>query len=46
MRTYRRERGANRQQPEYELIDTGVFDDGRYWITEVTLCQGGAGPTY
>ena len=25
----------NRQQPEYELIDTGAFDDGRYWITEV-----------
>jgi hypothetical protein len=25
----------NRLQPEYELIDTGVFDDGRYWIVEV-----------
>ncbi|HKD87988.1 MAG TPA: hypothetical protein VKB62_05610, partial [Streptosporangiaceae bacterium] len=25
----------NRQQPEYELIDAGAFDDGRYWITEV-----------
>ena len=25
----------NRTQPEYELIDTGAFDDGRYWITEV-----------
>ncbi len=25
----------NRQQPEYELADTGVFDDGRYWIAEV-----------
>jgi hypothetical protein len=32
----------NRQQPEYELIDTGVFDDGRYWITEV--CYAKAGP--
>jgi hypothetical protein len=21
--------------PEYELLDTGVFDDDRYWITEV-----------
>ena len=21
--------------PEYELLDTGVFDDNRYWITEV-----------
>src|SRR6202050_4267066 len=25
----------SRQQPEYELIDTGAFDDGRYWIVEV-----------
>jgi hypothetical protein len=25
----------NRQQPEYELADTGAFDGGRYWITEV-----------
>jgi hypothetical protein len=25
----------NRLEPEYELIDTGVFDDGRYWIVEV-----------
>ena len=22
-------------EPEYELIDTGVFDDDRYWIVEV-----------
>jgi hypothetical protein len=22
-------------QPEYELIDTGAFDDNRYWIVEV-----------
>src|SRR4029453_4398623 len=22
-------------QPEYELVDTGVFDSGRYWIVEV-----------
>src|SRR5262249_60466119 len=21
-------------QPEYELLDTGVFDDNRYWIVE------------
>jgi hypothetical protein len=32
----------NRQQPEYELADTGLFDDGRYWITEV--CYAKAGP--
>ena len=25
----------NRYQPEYELVDTGVFDDNRYWIVEV-----------
>jgi len=25
----------NRRQPEYELIDTGVFDSNRYWIIEV-----------
>ena len=31
----------NRQQPEYELIDTGVFDDGRYWITEVHYAKAG-----
>jgi hypothetical protein len=24
-----------RTGPEYELMDTGVFDDGRYWIVEV-----------
>ncbi len=31
----------NRQQPEYELADTGVFDDGRYWITEVHYAKAG-----
>jgi len=25
----------NRRQPEYELLDTGVFDSNRYWIVEV-----------
>jgi hypothetical protein len=29
----------DRHQPEYELIDTGVFDDGRYWIVEVTYAK-------
>jgi len=24
-----------KQDPEYELLDTGVFDQDRYWITEV-----------
>jgi len=25
----------NRYQPEYELLDTGVFNEDRYWIVEV-----------
>jgi len=25
----------SKTEPEYELIDTGVFDDDRYWIVEV-----------
>jgi hypothetical protein len=25
----------DRTEPEYELMDTGVFDDDRYWIVEV-----------
>ena len=25
----------SRYEPEYELLDTGAFDDDRYWITEV-----------
>lgn len=25
----------SRDEPEYELLDTGAFDDDRYWITEV-----------
>jgi hypothetical protein len=25
----------NRLEPEYELLDTGVFDGNRYWIVEV-----------
>ena len=31
----------NRQQPEYELIDTGAFDDDRYWIIEVHYAKAG-----
>ena len=30
-------------EPEYELLDTGVFDDDRYWIVEVDYAK--AGPT-
>ena len=31
----RRTRGRSKFEPEYELLDTGVFDDDRYWIVEV-----------
>ena len=30
-------------EPEYELLDTGVFDDDRYWIVEVHYAK--ASPT-
>jgi len=32
----------DRTQPEYELVDTGVFSGGRYWIVEV--CYAKAAP--
>ena len=28
--------------PEYELLDTGVFDEDRYWICEVDYAKAGA----
>ena len=31
--------GAARTEPEYELLDTGVFDDDRYWIVEVDYAK-------
>jgi hypothetical protein len=31
----------NRQQPEYELLDTGAFDGDRYWIVEVHYAKAG-----
>ncbi len=33
----------NRRQPEYELLDTGAFDDDRYWIVEVHYAKAGSG---
>ncbi|MGV1009543.1 MAG: MGH1-like glycoside hydrolase domain-containing protein [Dermatophilaceae bacterium] len=27
-------------EPEYELLDTGIFDEDRYWITEVWYAKG------
>ena len=32
----------NREQPEYELLDTGAFDGDRYWITEVHYAKASA----
>jgi len=32
----------NRQQPEYELLDTGAFGENRYWVVEV--CYAKASP--
>ncbi len=29
----------SRLEPEYELIDTGAFDDDRYWIVEVDYAK-------
>ena len=38
----RRERRARLPRPEFELVDTGVFDDGRYW--EITVDYAKASP--
>jgi len=31
----------NREEPEYELLDTGAFDDNRFWIVEVHYVKAG-----
>ena len=36
-------RNRSRSEPEYELLDTGIFDDDRYWIVEVNYAK--ADPT-
>jgi hypothetical protein len=36
-------RARSKLEPEYELIDTGIFDDDRYWIVEVHYAK--ASPT-
>jgi hypothetical protein len=33
----------SRDQPEFELMDTGVFDHGRYWAVDVAYAK--ASPT-
>ena len=30
-----------KDQPEYELLDTGAFDEDRYWIVEVDYAKAG-----
>jgi len=32
-------RSRNRYQPEYELVDTGAFNDSRYWIVDVAYAK-------
>jgi hypothetical protein len=34
-------RGRGRGEREYELVDTGVFDDGRYFDVELTYAKAG-----
>ncbi|HEX9034677.1 MAG TPA: hypothetical protein VF834_22765 [Streptosporangiaceae bacterium] len=31
----------NRNEPEFELLDTGAFDDNRYWIVEIDYAKAG-----
>jgi hypothetical protein len=31
----------SRFEPEYELLDTGVFDESRYWVVEVNYAKDG-----
>ncbi|MGA2924705.1 MAG: glucosidase [Solirubrobacteraceae bacterium] len=35
-------RGRSKLEPEFELVDTGIFDDGRYW--EITVDYAKASP--
>ncbi len=29
----------DRRTPEYEILDTGIFDQDRYWVTEVSYAK-------
>jgi hypothetical protein len=33
-------RGRTVDDPEFELVDTGVFDDGRFWVVDVDHAKG------
>ncbi len=35
-------RRRSKLEPEFELIDTGIFDDDRYWIVEVDYAKADA----
>ncbi len=35
----RRTPAAGRTEPEYELVDTGIFDDDRYWAVTVDYAK-------
>ena len=37
----RQNASRGRTDPEYELMDTGVFDDDRYWVVEVHYAKAG-----
>ena len=39
----RGERPPGKLDPEYELLDTGAFDDDRYWIVEVPYAKADPG---
>ncbi len=34
-------RRRSRHEPEFELLDTGIFDDNRYWIVTVDYAKAG-----
>ena len=38
-------RGARALDPEYELLDTGIFDDDRYFDVRRRVREGGRRPT-
>ena len=33
--------GRSKTEPEFELVDTGIFDDGRYWVVTVDYAKAG-----
>ena len=33
--------GRSKTEPEFELVDTGIFDDDRYWVVTVDYAKAG-----